>query len=113
MLKLIGPALIAGAVGVIAVSSAAVAGNAGDGSGYGTQPGYNGAIENSGGCAGAGAFGALGKGTNLGITNPPGNPDQPGHATFLGSYGLTGTDGTQTGLNNSLNCGNRQGNLPS
>jgi hypothetical protein len=40
--------------------------------------------------AGSGAFGAFGKNNN-----------------FAG-----GADGTQTGLNNSALCGNRQGNLP-
>src|SRR6476659_5705924 len=99
-------------LGALAVSAAAWAGNAGDGSGYGSQPGYDNAIANSNGCAGHGAFGAFGKGANLGIANPPGNPDQPGHATFLGYYPGPGTDGQQTGLNNSTLCGNRQGNLP-
>jgi hypothetical protein len=103
---------MAALVGALALSSGAFAGNAGDGSGYGTQPGFDNAIANSNGCAGAGAFGAFGKGANLGIANPPGNPDQPGHATFLGSYPGPGTDGQQTGLNNSSLCGNRQGNLP-
>ena len=46
---------IAAAVAVLAVSSAALAGNAGDGSGYGTQPGFDNAIANSNGCAGAGS----------------------------------------------------------
>jgi hypothetical protein len=64
------------------------AGNAGDGSGYGTQPGYAVANENTI-CAGHGAFGAFGKDYNL----------------------AGGADGTQTGLNNSRLCGNRQGNL--
>ena len=40
--------------------------------------------------AGSGAFGYFGKGNNL----------------------AGGADGTQTGLNNSNVCGNRQGNLP-
>ena len=91
----------------MAASGSAMAGNEGDGSGYGTQPGFavaNGNTE----CAGHGSFGAFGKGANLGIDNPPGNPSQPGHADFLGSYPGPGTDGTQTGLNNSGLCGNRQ-----
>jgi len=99
------------AVGTLGLSSAALAGNAGDGSGYGTQPGFDVATGNTP-CAGHGSFGAFGKGANLGIANPPGNPDQPGHATFLGSYPGPGTNGQQTGLNNSGLCGNRQGNLP-
>ena len=40
--------------------------------------------------AGSGAFGYFGKGNNL----------------------AGGANGTQTGLNNSAVCGNRQGNLP-
>jgi hypothetical protein len=96
-------------VGALTISGAAFAGNAGDGSGYGTQPGYDKAIANSNGCAGHGSFGAFGKGANLGIANPPGNPDQPGHATFLQSYPGPGTDGQQTGQNNSQLCGNPQG----
>jgi len=95
-------------LGALAVSAAAWAGNAGDGSGYGTQPGYDNAIANSNGCAGAGAFGAFGKGANLGIEASPGNGDAQ-HATFLGSFPGPGTDGQQTGLNNSSNCGNPQG----
>lgn len=95
----------------LALPGAALAGNAGDGSGYGTQPGYDNAIANSNGCAGAGAFGAFGKGANLGIANAPGNGNSE-HATFLSSYPGPGTDGQQTGLNNSSLCGNRQGNLP-
>ena len=95
----------------VGLSTTAFAGSAGDGSGYGTQPGYDNAIANSNGCAGAGAFGAFGKSANLGIEASPGNGD-PQHATFLGSYPGPGTDGYQTGVNNSTNCGNRQGNLP-
>lgn len=95
-------------VGALALSGAAWAGNAGDGSGYGTQPGYDNAIANSGGCAGAGSFGAFGKGANLGIESSPGNGNSQ-HATFLGSFPGPGTDGQQTGANNSGNCGNPQG----
>jgi hypothetical protein len=46
--------------------------------------------------AGSGAFGFFGKDNNLGQSNPNG----------------PGANGTQTGLNNSAVCGNRQGNLP-
>ena len=53
---------------------------------YGQQPGFDRAIENSGGCAGAGAFGYFGPGTNM----------------------AGGADGTQTGINNSSLCGNPQ-----
>jgi hypothetical protein len=47
--------------------------------------------------AGSGAFGYFGKDYNLGGKTPPSVP---------------GTDGYQTGLNNSAVCGNRQDNLP-
>ena len=69
------------------LSAPAYAGSAGDGSGYGTQPGFGTAQTNSNGCAGHGAFGAFGKDYN-----------------FAG-----GADGTQTGINNSTLCGNPQG----
>lgn len=98
--------LIAGAaISAAAFSSFAVpafASNAGDGSDYGTMPGYTIANDNTV-CAGHGAFDAFGKDASLGTETV--------HATFLGSYPGPGTDGTQTGLNNSLLCGNRQGNL--
>jgi hypothetical protein len=73
----------------LAVPAVGVAGNSGDGSEYGTQPGFAVANANTP-CAGHGAFGYLGKDNNL----------------------AGGADGTQTGLNNSALCGNRQGNLP-
>jgi hypothetical protein len=95
-----------GLVGALALTSTAYAGNAGDGSGYGTQPGYGVATGNTQ-CAGAGAFGAFGKGANLGIASSPGNGDQQ-HATFLQSYPGPGTT-SQTGINNSTLCGNPQG----
>jgi hypothetical protein len=64
----------------------AFAGSAGDGSGYGTQPGY--AVANSHTvCAGHGAFGAFGKDYNL----------------------KGGADGPATGAANSALCGNPQG----
>jgi opacity protein-like surface antigen len=69
---------------------------------YGTQPGYDTAIAQSNGCAGAGAFGAFGTFGDVthdfGVNNP-------------GSNGKPGADGYQTGVNNALLCGNRQGNL--
>jgi hypothetical protein len=68
-----------------AVATPAFAGNAGDGSGYGTQPGF--AMANSHTvCAGHGAFGAFGKDYNL----------------------AGGADGQATGANNSNLCGNPQ-----
>ena len=62
-----------------------VAGNAGDGSDYGTQPGFDVAQSHTR-CSGAGAFGYLGKDLNM----------------------KRGADGTVTGNNNSGLCGNPQ-----
>jgi hypothetical protein len=106
MRKVIGIAIVASS---LALSTAAFASSAGDGSDYGTQPGYNNAIANSNGCAGAGSFDAFGKGANLGIAESPGNGN-PQHATFLGSWPGPGTDGQQTRSNNSNLCGNPQNN---
>lgn len=77
----------------------AFASNAGDGSDYGTQPGYSVANGNTI-CAGHGSFDAFGKDASLGTEKV--------HATFLGSYPGPGTNGTQTGINNSTLCGNPQ-----
>jgi hypothetical protein len=87
---LVGAAVSALMLGALAVP--AFAGSAGDGSGYGTQPGFDQAHEVGAQCdsgAGSGAFGYFG--TDLNMSG--------------------GVDGTQTGLNNSAVCGNRQGNL--
>ena len=73
----------------LAIPAIGFAGNSGDGSEYGTQPGFAVANANTE-CAGHGAFGAFGKDNN-----------------FAG-----GANGYQTGINNSTLCGNRQGNLP-
>lgn len=98
--------LAIGAVASIAVLGLMVvpafASNSGNGSDYGTMPGY--AVANGNTiCAGHGSFDAFGKDANLGNL-------VSGHATFLSSYPGPGTDGTQTGLNNSTLCGNPQGN---
>jgi hypothetical protein len=77
-------------VAALAAPAAALAGNSGDGSEYGTQPGFATSLAASDGCSGHGAFGYFGKDNNL----------------------AGGANGYQTGLNNSLLCGNRQGNLP-
>lgn len=74
---------------VVALPAVGLAGNSGDGSEYGTQPGFAVANDHTP-CAGHGAFGYLGKDNNL----------------------AGGANGYQTGLNNSALCGNRQGNLP-
>jgi len=73
----------------LAVPAVGVAGNSGDGSEYGTQPGFAVANANTP-CAGHGAFGYFGKDNNL----------------------AGGANGYRTGLNNAGLCGNRQGNLP-
>ncbi len=102
MIKTMGIAAVASA---LVFSTAAFAGSAGGGSGYGTQPGFGVATGNTL-CAGAGAFGAFGKGWNLGIVASPGNGD-PQHA-LIGSWPGPGTT-SQTGINNSTLCGNPQG----
>ncbi|KKW22658.1 MAG: hypothetical protein UY65_C0019G0001 [Parcubacteria group bacterium GW2011_GWA2_51_12] len=103
--RLIGAAATA-AVLLGTMAAPALASNSGDGSDYGTMPGYATATGNTV-CADHGSFDAFGKGANLGIDFSPGNGD-PQHATFLGSYPGPGTDGTQTGINNSSLCGNPQ-----
>ena len=64
----------------------AFAGSAGDGSGYGTQPGYEVAYSHTA-CAGHGSFGAFGKDYNM----------------------AGGADGQATGAANSSLCGNPEG----
>lgn len=86
MTKTIVAAVIAGA---LALAPTAFAGNAGDGSGYGTQPGFDVSTGNTV-CALHGAFGVLGKDFNL----------------------AGGANGYDTGFGNAALCGNRQGNLP-
>jgi len=73
----------------LALPVVGLAGNSGNGSEYGTQPGFDVANGNTP-CAGHGAFGFFGKDNNL----------------------AGGANGYQTGINNSTLCGNRQGNLP-
>jgi hypothetical protein len=77
---------LAGICAALALPAIGLAGNAGDGSDYGTQPGFAKANANTP-CAGHGSFGAWGKDYN-----------------FAG-----GADGQQTGFNNSGLCGNPQG----
>jgi hypothetical protein len=86
MTKTIATAVVAGA---LALAPGAYAGNAGEGSGYGTQPGFDVATGHTV-CAGHGAFGYLGKDFNM----------------------AGGANGSATGWNNASLCGNRQGNLP-
>jgi hypothetical protein len=92
---------IATAVGVLAISTAALAdqpvpppGNSAPGiDRYNNNPGRQQATAVGAQCgsgAGSGAFGFFGKDNNL----------------------AGGANGQQTGLNNSAVCGNRQGNLP-
>ena len=77
---------IAAAVAMLALPAVAAADNSGDGSGYGTQPGFAVALSHTE-CAGHGAFGAFGKDNN-----------------FAG-----GADGQATGAANSGLCGNGNG----
>lgn len=86
-----------GIVGAMAVP--AFASNVGNGSDYGTMPGFT-VSQSHTQCSGAGAFDALGKNASLGAPQV--------HATFLGSYPGPGTDGQQTAANNSNLCGNPQ-----
>jgi hypothetical protein len=72
---------------VCLASAPAFADASGDGSGYGTQPGFEVAMSHSGGCAGHGAFGAFGKDHNM----------------------AGGANGQATGAANSSLCGNPQG----
>ncbi|MBI4080927.1 MAG: hypothetical protein HY430_04115 [Candidatus Levybacteria bacterium] len=87
-------ALLFGSLAVPAFAS-----NSGDGSDYGTQPGYEVSASHTD-CQGHGSFGYFGKDWNLGN-------DQSGHYPG-GSYPGPGADGTQTGINNSSLCGNPQ-----
>jgi hypothetical protein len=81
MLRALGIAAAAAAFTFTGLAAPAFAAND-----YGSQPGFDRAIENSNGCAGAGAFGYFGPGNNM----------------------AGGADGTQTGINNSSLCGNPQ-----
>ena len=92
-------AIAAGAVIFGSMALPVFASNSGDGSDYGTQPGYVVANDNTV-CAGHGSFGFFGKDWNLGNL-------VSGH--YLGgSYPGPGANGTQTGINNSTLCGNPQ-----
>jgi len=77
---------LAGICAALALPAIGLAGNSGNGSEYGAQPGFDVANGNTP-CAGHGAFGYFGKDHNL----------------------AGGADGQQTGFNNSGLCGNPQG----
>ncbi len=101
-IKKITVGIAASAIMLGSMALPAFASNSGDGSGYGTQPGYSTAITNSNGCAGAGAFDAFGKDYNLGNSTS-------GHFPGAGNaQNGNGADGTATGSNNSNLCGNPQ-----
>lgn len=87
------------ALGSLAVP--AFASNLGDGSGYGTQPGFTVATSNTV-CAGHGSFDAFGQNFNFGNTTS-GHVPYPGNA-----QNGNGADGAGTALNNSSLCGNPQ-----
>ena len=79
----------------------ALASTSGDGSDYGTQPGYTQATTQTD-CAGAGAFDAFGQGFNFGNSTS-------GHTPYAGNaQNGNGADGQATGSNNSSLCGNPQ-----
>jgi hypothetical protein len=81
------------------------AGTAFAGDGYGSQPGFDNAIENSNGCAGHGAFGAFGDSGDVTHDfgqNNPGTNGRPGASNWQ----HPGAGGGTTGGNNSNLCGN-------
>jgi hypothetical protein len=90
---------LGGATFGLALPFAAHASSVGNGSDYGTQPGFTQAQSQTQ-CSGAGAFGAFGKDYNLGNSV---SGHYPG-----GSFPGPGADGQQTGANNSSLCGNPQ-----
>ena len=81
------------------------AGAAFAGDGYGSQPGFDNAQENSNGCAGHGAFGAFGNSGDIVHDfgkNNPGTNGRPGASNWQHPSATGGT----TGGNNSSLCGN-------
>ena len=97
--------LIAGTVASFAlitgVAVPALASSAGDGSSYGTQPGFTTSNANTP-CAGHGSFGAFGKDFNFGN-------DTSGHTPYPGNdQNGNGANGQATAANNSTLCGNPQ-----
>lgn len=95
-----GAAATALAFGSLAIP--AFASNLGDGSGYGTQPGFT-VAQSQTQCSGAGAFDAFGQNYNFGNTTSGHIVGAPGNA-----QNGNGADGTLTGSNNSNLCGNPQ-----
>src|ERR1700693_4403117 len=90
-------------VATLGFAAPSLAGDAGNGSGYGTQPGYSVAVGETP-CAGHGSFWVFGKGFNFGNSTSGHVPDQ-GNA-----QNGNGADGQATGANNANLCGNPQGN---
>ncbi len=87
---------------IVGLATPSLAGNAGNGSGYGTQPGYAVATGETP-CAGHGSFGAFGSGFNFGNATS-------GHVPYQGNaQNGNGADGHATGANNANLCGNPQG----
>ena len=82
--RLIGAAATA-AVLLGTMAAPALASNSGDGSDYGTMPGYATATGNTV-CADHGSFDAFGKGANLGEMARSGFPVPPGFCTTVASY---------------------------
>ena len=74
------PLITLACICALALPAIGLAGNSGDGSEYGTQPGFAVATDNTA-CSGAGAFGYFGKDNNLGIKSDPTDPGANGQAT--------------------------------
>lgn len=91
--------------GVLVVGLAAAPAMAAADHGYGSQPGFDIAQANSGGCAGHGSFGAFGAQGDVthdfGVNNP-GTNGRPGASNWQ----YPGAGGGTTGGNNSSLCGN-------
>ncbi len=85
----------------------ALASSAGDGSAYGTQPGFDTATMNTP-CAGHGAFGAFGKDFNFGNSTSGRATDSSGNSLAGNAQNSNGADGQATATNNSTLCGNPQ-----
>lgn len=100
-LKKIAAGVAASALLLSSFAIPAFASTAGDGSSYGTQPGYA-VAQSQTTCSGAGAFDAFGQGFNFG-NSTSGHVPYPGNAV-----NGNGADGSATGSNNSNLCGNPQ-----
>ena len=85
----------------VAIPAISHASSVGDGTDYGTQPGFSVSLDHTQ-CAGHGAFDAFGKNFNFG-NSTSGHVPYPGNA-----QNGNGADGQATAANNSSLCGNPQ-----